>query len=190
MSDLILLKAWIFITPRWLNVCLCLSCVCQNSKGGFPAVSSSQLAGILHPDKDLWLFSSHHPLSPSTHLSASICLPLFFFSASGPQQDDCFNINHSHTPCQTNESARQSKKDKRARYGRWILNNSFLSQTTTAPLFTGLCAFTPHLLILTQTSQFHLILIHKLAIWFSSNLDLALIHLDISGTVYVSFSLN
>lgn len=126
------------------------------------------------------------PLIPSFPFNSSLSIHMsssLLISASGPQQDNCFNINHSHTPCQTHGSERQSKKNKRARYSRWILNNSVLSQTTTAPLSTGLCAFTPHLLILTQTSRFNLSSIHMLAIRFRSNLDLVLIQLDISGRV-------
>ncbi len=116
MSDLILFKAWNLLQRAgWMR----LSRVCQNSKGGFPAVSSSQLAGILILTK----IGDSSPLIPLFPLQL-ISQYLFLFSASGPQQDNCFNINHSHTPCQTHGSERQSKKNKRARYSRWILNNS------------------------------------------------------------------
>lgn len=129
MSDLILLKVWIFITQHWTNVCLCVyrvpaktqrnSCGFRLTAGRNPQ-SWQRLATAL---------SQHPPLPPSTHLTPSTSL-LFFFPASGPQQDDYFNINHSHTPCKTHEREKQSKKDKRERHRRWILINSFKTKKT------------------------------------------------------------
>lgn len=110
-------------------VFVCVSCACQNAEEflWFPP-HSWQESSILTKTCDCSLSTS--PSSPFYSSHTIHMSPLFFFPASGPQQDDYFNINHSHTPCKTHEREKQSKKDKRERHRRWILINSFKTKKT------------------------------------------------------------
>lgn len=75
MSDLILLKVWIFITPRWPNVCLCayrLSAETQTEVFLWFPPHSWQESSILTKICDCSPLITLFP--PSTHLPSSTCL--------------------------------------------------------------------------------------------------------------------